>query len=257
MGLRGRFERVRIRAGNVMRAKLAWLAPRNPVHVFHHIPKCGGISLVEVLDSWFITIFDYRDGWSTRYPEKTSLEDLRSCHCLCGHFETEGHYLHQRYPEVLDRKRYRLLTMVRHPLEVQMSLFRYEKLHGVQGFGSIEEQLERRTNYLGQCLQATPENYRDVLDRYDFVGVLEYGQFCIDLLARVLAKPPRKLPHLNKTDTEGVEQAEENQQGAEWLLALFEKNNRLDLEIYEYCLQRFRDQCRRYHIGLPSSSSRG
>jgi hypothetical protein len=121
--------RVRKRAFDFIKRQLCMLAPREPVYVFHHIPKCGGTSLNKVLDSWFTTVKDYRSGWSMNYPEKIDIGRLRSCHCLCGHFELDGYYLHQRYPEVFMSSRYRVFTFVRDPLQVQLSLFWYETIN--------------------------------------------------------------------------------------------------------------------------------
>lgn len=80
------FNKSRPLAAIKLRELAAMTAPRNPVYVFHHIPKCGGSSINEVLNSWFVTFKDYRDGYTLNYPEKIALNSLRSSHCLSGHF---------------------------------------------------------------------------------------------------------------------------------------------------------------------------
>lgn len=229
------------RVGNLARAAVressALFSPADPVYVFHHIPKCGGTSLNEVLDEWFVTRKDYRVGWSTTYPDPVDLGKLRSCHCLCGHFEVEGYFLHQRYPEVLTSPRYRLFTWVRDPLAVQLSLFRYEKAHDQLKAPTLEEHLRFRTNYVAERFQATDENYREVIDRYFFVGLLEEAQLSLDVLAALVHRPFRRLPWVNVSSGTRKERGDELSERA---LAEFRERNALDYRIYEYCGERFR-----------------
>lgn len=175
------------------------LSPRDPVTVFHHIPKCGGTSFRGVLRDWFLVIDDYRVGWDREHPPRIDTSRLRSGHCLSGHFELEGAYLHQRYPEVLDSPRFRLITVVREPLDLRLSLYRYEKRNQVLTANSIEDHLFRDPNYLANRFPTGREHLGKTLDRYDFIGTLEDPQLTLDVLAWKLGKPRAVVPHENAT----------------------------------------------------------
>jgi hypothetical protein len=224
-----------------LRQSAAMVAPKNPVYIFHHIPKCGGTSVSKLLDSWFIIFRDYRVGSTLDYPEKFDLGSFRSWHCLCGHFELDGYYLHQRYPEVFlsDSNRYRVFTFIRDPLQVQLSLYRYEMKSGVSNAKSVEEHLMLRPNYIAQRFPATFDNYKEVIDRYYFVGILEYAQESINLLSTISGKCPMPLPFMNRT-----QKIVRNEPGdgelSQDLVEQFKIDNALDYLIYDYCLERFK-----------------
>ena len=239
-------ERIKTRFPGRLKHMYARISPRSPVYVFHHIPRCGGSSVNEVLASWFITIKDYRSGWTMDYPEKVNIERLRSAHCLCGHFELDGYHLHQRYPGILGSDRFRLFTFVREPLQVQLSLYRYEKKQKVCTVGSIEDRLSARPNYVADRLPATQENYKEIIDRYFFVGILEEGQASLDLLARILGKPRKKLPWANRTRKDsGCDEVNLSEE----LIGKFREENVLDYLIYEYCVEKFRKNLAEQAVG--------
>ena len=50
----------------------------DPIYVFHHVPKCGGTSMVKALSTWFHPVFDYRHGWNTTTAKPIPLEHLHS-----------------------------------------------------------------------------------------------------------------------------------------------------------------------------------
>jgi hypothetical protein len=207
-----------------------------PVYVFHHLPKCGGTSINEALAHWFVCVKDYRTGFSNHYKKPVNLDRLGSMHCLCGHFELDGYHLPQRYPEILLLNRYRVFSFVRHPLDVQLSLFQYEKKMGAERCSNIEEHLTLRRNYLAERFPVTMENYRNVLDQYFFIGLLERGQESLDILATMIGKPRRLLPVKNSTGKDA--QSPRNELSPS-VISRFEEENRLDYLIYEYCKEKY------------------
>ena len=206
-----------------------------PLYFFHHIPKCGGTSLNAALNEWFDeTINDYRAGWTMNYPPTVDLSKLNPNICVTGHFELDGYYLHQRYPEVINSPDYKIFTFIREPLAVKLSLYRYEKLNNV-GDRSFEEHLLTRDNYLADRFPATEENYQEVLDRYFFIGILEEYQLSLDILADLIGKPKIPMPWQNKTKGENQEESL-----SEDLLTKFRERNNLDYLIYDYCCEKFK-----------------
>ena len=218
-------------------------APRHPVYVFHHLPKCGGTSLREIINSWFTVIWDYRDDETWVPLEKTDLNRLRSCHCLCGHYDVDGYYLNQRYPEVLKTDSFRVFTFVRDPLQIKLSLYYFEKRMGRNKFFSIEDHLFARPNYLAERFPALTDNYKEVIDKYFYVGIIEHYQESVDLLANIIGKKSTKVPWVNKsrnTRKTGLKDLSEKQ------IERFREDNKLDYLIYDYCVEKFKKDQRDY-----------
>lgn len=209
--------------------------PAYPVHVFHHIPKCAGNSVIKVLDDWFISLYDYRKGRTHRYPARIKLEKVNSAYCICGHFETEGYYLLQRYPQLADSNRYRLFSFVRDPLQLRISLYFYESRFN-NDRGSLEDNLFSHRNYLAKRFPATESNYRDVVERYIFIGIVEKLQDSLDQLARLCDRPKVKIRHINS----GTYNRNPEQVGlSHELQQRFREENALDYKIYDLCKNRF------------------
>lgn len=208
-----------------------------PVFVFHHIPKCGGTSILAALSNWFTIVADYGSGWTGYYPDKKNIALLGPSHCLCGHFEVEGNYLHQRYPEVFISDKYRVITFVRDPLQVKMSLYRYEIKNNVSNAKSLEDHLFTRPNYMAERFCATQSDYMEIIDKYDFIGILEEGQASLDLLARITGKTRLELPWENRT-AENAKSA--TAELSDDCINRFRQENELDYLIYEYCTEKFR-----------------
>jgi hypothetical protein len=207
-----------------------------PVYVFHHIPKCGGTSLMKVLRRWFILVRDYVDEapLAEFQLKRHDLSRLRTRHCLCGHFDIAGCYLHERYPQVVGNKEFRLFTFVRDPLELKISLYFYERKMGRQMAPSLIQRLFEEQNYLSRRFPCTSDNYQEVLDRYFFIGITEHLQDSLDQLADMLGKRRLKVPRLNaaERDNEYYDLSPE-------VISAFRAANPLDYRIYDYCLQRF------------------
>ena len=211
-------------------------------YVFHHLPKCGGTSAFDALSEWFICIKDYPPPWSDLdnpggYKKfcdlPKNLGALRDYHMLCGHYHLEGSFLYERYPGIMDDERYRLITFLRHPLEIQLSLYYYEQANGrFDSSVSVEERLLLRSDYLASILPCDKTNFHKVLDRYFFIGAVETYQQSFDALAEMLEKPMVSLGLLNRSSRDGKKLSRE-------FLSEFEEKNSLDYQIYNYAVGRF------------------
>jgi hypothetical protein len=226
----------------LVRAPLARISPAKPVYVFHHIPKCGGTSMEMVLARWFVFVPDYRTGPSSGIPARLDLHKLRSGHCLVGLYDSEGYYLYQRYPEVLTSDRFRLITLVRDPLQVRLSLYYYGKKRKAglyNKLNKLEDHIFSGSNYLAGRFPATLENYKEVIDRYFFVGILEQPQASLDILAHMIGKPPQKFPWENASRSHGGSASDGL---SEEQVARFREQNSLDYLFYDYCVQKFNEK---------------
>lgn len=104
---------------------------------------------------------------------------------------------------------------------------------------NIEEHLFLRPNFIARILPATLDNYREIIDGYFFIGIIENGQESIDLLATLLGKPPKTLPWNNRTQN-GLESSSLPAELSEDLVEQFRSNNTLDYLIYNYCVVKLR-----------------
>jgi hypothetical protein len=211
-----------------------WFA-RDRICVFHHIPKCSGTSVVNVLGRWFLLKEDYRahveGNW--RASRRIALERLRNRHCLTGHFDYQGIYLRDRYPEILTDRRYFLFTFVREPLQTKLSLFRYEKQSGIIPDMTLDEHLLTRENYIARRLPCGESDVDSVLARYDFVGVTEHIDESLRQLAVRVNRKPVGAPRLNRTRNLPHEDLP-----SPALIQEFERRNQLDYYIYQLALKR-------------------
>jgi hypothetical protein len=212
-------------------------APKDPVYVYHHIPKCGGTSLRRALARWFVVKLDIGSP-DTPDAKLIDVDRLGAMHCLTGHFGRKGYHLAERYPQVWeDRARYKLFTLLRDPLKTKLSLRRYESTRDGTDIAALRDHLLERPNYLASIFPCNQDNYKEVLDRYEFIGILEHSQESLDQLADFLGKPRVVLPHVNKTNS-GGDTLELDQS----LLDEFRELNALDYAIYEYALAKFEAQ---------------
>jgi hypothetical protein len=209
--------------------------------VFHHIPKCGGTSVRKALEKWFHIVFDYlpdpdnHPEAAQRYVEqRLDISRLKGRDLLCGHFETKGVYLQDRYPEILQNpNRFRVFTFLRDPLQHRIS--HYYHVKSVRNWPTLTlENWLWRKNLIASTLPCTEADYKQVLDRYFFVGITESLQESMDRLALLLHKKPVDVPKSN------VMQRDEEQEAITPLMhRRFRADNELDYRIYEYVLERF------------------
>lgn len=222
-------------------SRLGDLKKSYPVYIFHHIPKCAGTSMIAVLRRWFFVITDY---WRYHHHEelpyflrhRVNLQILRSCHCLCGHFALPETHIDKRYPGVFHNKNYKIFTFIRDPLEVKISLYYFEKKRGQREGVSLEQHLLERENYIASILGCSLANYKEVLDRYFFIGITEQLELSMGKLAILLNKRKLRLPALNQSQRDSQVSKLQPE-----MIGRFKVLNELDYRIYDYCLARFRE----------------
>lgn len=220
---------------NIIKRFTAPFYPNKPVYVFHHIPKCGGTSLGQILNKWFIVVRDYRKNWSSSHPPIINIDKLRSVHCLAGHWELPGAFLKDRYPEVFENNRYKVFTFLRDPLEHSLSLYRYEKENNQTDITDITEHFSIRPNYMATILNANEKNYKEVIDQYFFVGILEEMEKSIKILSRLTKKKYYQLPWINRTDTNSNINSGKLSKST---IDKFKNINNVDYLIYNYALEK-------------------
>ncbi|MEL6561536.1 MAG: hypothetical protein AAFQ94_25330 [Bacteroidota bacterium] len=199
--------------------------------VFHHLQKCGGSSLKDSLESHFILKKDYSYNGESRI----SISKLRPYEMIVGHFEMENTQIFDRYPELLSDRNTFLFTMVREPLQLKISLFYYwKKRNWLEGDADLFTFLRKKNNYLSFLLGCSESNYKDVLSRYDFIGLIEKYEESLDILS---SKINRKI-----TAGQVVNASARDRQDLE-IDDLFRKefaqSNELDYKIYDYVEKQF------------------
>ncbi|MEO8446542.1 MAG: hypothetical protein ABI528_03560 [bacterium] len=218
---------------------------QNPAYFFHHLIKCGGSSLGVVLSKWFNfqnDLFDNVDGkvgYSGELNEfvkyKFNLENVSSDTCIRGHFQRDGFYIHQRYPEIMGRDDIKIFTFVRDPLKVLISLYYFGKKRDYDYHSiTLQQYLKTTKNFLSYLLPCDESNYKEVLDRYFFIGIVDRMQESFDKLAMILKKKPIEVPTFNTTEKD-----HQVKELTPEFIAEVKERNKLDYLIYNYAVEKF------------------
>ncbi len=210
-----------------------------PSYVFHHLVKCGGTSVTETLQYWFNVEYEYPEetpslDYFLKY--KLNLSNISMDNCITGHFHFEGIHLNQRYPEIIKNERdFKVFAFIRDPLKIRISLYYYNKnLLGISNI-SLHDSIKHFTkNFLATLFPCDETNYKEVLDRYFFIGIVEKMQESFDKLADLINKKRLTLPFSNTTqkDSQVSELSPE-------FIAKFKNENKLDYMIYDYCVEKY------------------
>jgi glycosyltransferase involved in cell wall biosynthesis len=177
-----------------------------PRWLFHHLPKGVGTTTRAILGHWFNVHDDDRKPWSrARAPAPLDLAAINRNDIVCGHFNSPGYYLHQRYPSILRDPGWRMITILRDPLETAISYYFFERHHRPKVDRrfrpmTLNAYLESAPCHLLDHLRSIDADWRTALDRYWFVGVSDRFDACMEWLAKALDKPmPDEAIWLNQT----------------------------------------------------------
>lgn len=210
-----------------------------------HIPKCGGTSFTKVLRRWFLPSFHahYYDHQHHKMPPKPrwfkTVGHALGIYPMCvhGHFEEECS-IEKTYPDANQ-----FITVIRDPLEMQLSLFfdhkrrlkeegglfwkgkRVEMEYG----GDIDAWVEQRPSYLLKFFpwEINLNNYKQVInEHFIHIGTTEQLQNSVDILANKLGKKSHSILQLNKSPrTEKPSKSSIN---------IFQEKHHLEYAIYQY-----------------------
>jgi len=199
--------------------------------------KCGGTSIVSILEKWFCMIYDYHlvvDVPDEYYKRRVCVENLTSDHCIVGHYHQDGMFVFQRYPEIITRqKEIKCFTFIRNPLNFFLSFYYYSREVGRMD-KSLQEFINSNKNLMAYYLGCEEGNYKEVLDKYFFIGITEEIQNSMDILAGLIDKPKITVPFKNKSlkdDQVSLLIPE--------FIEKFRNENELDYNIYEYSKMKF------------------
>lgn len=243
-----------------------------PTFVFHHIPKTAGTSFMAVLHNWFNVISDYEGLFQNRHDFRlhpVDIERLSANTILAGHWNTAISGIDLRYPSLKGNPRVQFFTFLRDPLEMHISMFNYRwkkdpedcKLH--KRYETLESYLLSVRNQIAKLLGCEPLNYKNILDRYYFIGITENMEESLGLFHKktlqtlrnfpdstmakrqlyiMQTKPPITQPRLNV-----VKRSNDKDQISEEALALFMERNSLDYSIYNYAVSVNEREIQNYH----------
>jgi hypothetical protein len=209
-----------------------------PVFIFHHLIKCGGTSLFFILDKWFKKIDDniLEEDLNSYVVKKYDTNLFHNDVCLRAHFQRAGIYLHERYPELLGRPdEFKAFTFIRNPLSLKISKFYFlRSLKAINENSKLEDSLMSGKNFIASQFPCDETNYKEILDRYYFIGIVERLQESFDLLADMIGKTRQEIPRLNTSEKD-----DQMKFITPEFIAEFKRKNELDYKIYDYCLEKF------------------
>lgn len=247
-----------------------------------HIPKSGGTSLVNILESWFnkstalninnhpklykyltplnldflyqrlrgcALYYHYRNEFFNKMPRRVPLVKkygvLRQNYqseCVHGHFDpvTDEGDLFYYYPEATQ-----MITFLRDPLEMQLSLFFYnrkrvsssnmywkgEKITHIEYEGDIDRWVEERDLYMLRFFpfNINESNYKELINQYFLhIGVTERMQKSVDILADKLGYPRQIIAKENTSKRDDYP--------SEAAIKIFKEKHKLEYLIYNYVL---------------------
>ncbi|MDD5200766.1 MAG: hypothetical protein PHC88_13295 [Terrimicrobiaceae bacterium] len=207
------------------------------VYLYHHLPKCGGVSFIRTCEKWFPprreVLGSYPDAARIAEFARTRLDfDALPPNCFVhGHLVRPGIRPFERYGDYIAAGKMRLITIVRDPLERCISGYFHRQKVGRPWHEPLEGWLKSGRNQLAKYLQVDAENIRARLDSYFVVGTMESLQLTADILALKTGNPRLEVPHLNISPRSDYELSED-------AVREFVEANSIDYEIHRYATDR-------------------
>jgi hypothetical protein len=98
----------------------------------------------------------------------------------------------------------------------------------------IRNHLSSTTNFLAEVLNVTDQNYKSVLNRYNFIGIFEEYEESLLRLSSLLGNKNLVIKDVNNAKKDDLINSITQED-----IDKFEVQNELDFAIYNYCLERF------------------
>lgn len=220
---------------------------KNEILFSIHIPKTAGTSFTKILHKWF-----WPGLHAHYYNQREDIQPLKLrpikklAHslgvyplCINGHFEPPWHVF-DYYP-----KANQFLTIVRDPLEMQLSFYHFQKKRITQGemfwkgirinefpYKDVNDFLDSRPPYLLQFFpwNLTLTNFKSVLgNNFIHIGVTEKLQNSIDIMAQKLGKKTIEIGTENRT-----KRLEEPSKKA---VSIFKRKHAVEYKIYDWAME--------------------
>lgn len=221
--------------------------PGEPL-VWIHVPKAGGTSVRKIAQGWFDpreTLFHYRDPQFLSGLKEAQENDCREkgVRLLYGHFNSaRGIGI-----SALGFQPKQYVTILREPLERQVSLYFFLKAQGIQVHGKTEENISSLEDFLLTNNRSVFNHFptfvdeltfKQVVDMFMFVGITEYLDFSLQRIACLLNRDymPGSVSRTNVTPRPAYDISRQAR------ISFMEKN-RLEYLVYWYALERFSRDC--------------
>lgn len=207
------------------------------IYLYHHVPKCGGRSFIKQCDLWFprfherIGSYPSRERIAEFARTRLNFDELPAPCLIHGHLVSDGVRPFERYGDYIAAGRCRVMTIVRDPLERNISAFFHRRKKGREWPGTLDSWLQNGRNKTAKFLGVNESNWRERLDAYFLVGTTERLQTASDLLAKLTGNPAGETPHLNPSTRDKYDLSEDT-------LEKFRTENALDFAIHRYADER-------------------